>query len=618
MNSSLHHKDTYFEEQSFQDLVDLKAEDQKTIAIIQISRMGDVLQTILATKIFKSSFPNTNFIFIGRIQFAKPFEFILKETFNHIYYVNFPKHYWNLNDLTLDKLKSKLKLFLSSIEEHNIDSVVNLTFSKSSSYLATLISSKHKFGLIRNSSNNLLIGGKWSKFVYSNVMTGDFSPFNLVDVFKNILTETIEEQNSNNSHQLKTNNFFQSISNTNINQYKIIVHPFASHSKKFWKSSYWQQLIKMLLEDEHLSIYSFVVVGSLNDKKNYLEFNNFLDNYITNTFSNRLINKIGILDMQELSDEINTSSLFLGHDSMGGHLAAIHKVPTITISIGSVRAHETTPYGENNFNLVPKTTCFPCFPDTPCSNYICHLDVSPELIFYFVHALLSLENLESNEIKTLYSYFTQKIPSTYLKTSNIYQSYFSNNGMQTLSLVNTEIDFRTETLNIFKNFYNILWSFLFNDDDITSPIPEIKCKKIFNELKEYLIGLKYVSDVNSFGEKYSLLLLEEFEIATPNIAVIKEYSKKIQEIDKLALDLKFKYPMLSPLIDYYHVCKGNLKGNNIIQMATSSLLNFKEAKYSVNILKEFIEKTLDRSRKNFYSENNWIIRPEINSTRSES
>ncbi|MCK6593864.1 MAG: hypothetical protein L6Q33_01580, partial [Bacteriovoracaceae bacterium] len=60
---------------------------QKTIALMQITRIGDVIQTLQAAKAVKKFHGDHRVILICREQFGKALHFVLKDTFDEIYYV---------------------------------------------------------------------------------------------------------------------------------------------------------------------------------------------------------------------------------------------------------------------------------------------------------------------------------------------------------------------------------------------------------------------------------------------------------------------------------------------------------------------------------------------------
>ena len=65
--------------------------DQKTkcICIVQVTRLGDLLQTMQACEGLKENLPHLKLKLVAREKFAKPLDFLLRKVFDEIYYLNF-------------------------------------------------------------------------------------------------------------------------------------------------------------------------------------------------------------------------------------------------------------------------------------------------------------------------------------------------------------------------------------------------------------------------------------------------------------------------------------------------------------------------------------------------
>jgi hypothetical protein len=107
-----------------------------------------------------------------------------------------------------------------------------------------------------------------------------------------------------------------------------------------------------------------------------------------------------------------------------------------------------------------------------------------------------------------------------------------------------------------------------------------------------MTGLQHLYELSEFGQKYSRFILEEISSATPSIAKIKEFSKKIDEIDHLQAMVQKTSPYLAPIIDYFTVRKGNLYGENIVKLTESSYYCFEENAHLSSVMYELIQNTI--------------------------
>jgi ADP-heptose:LPS heptosyltransferase len=542
---------------------EVTAVDNKTatIAILQLTRFGDLIQTTEAIKGLKEAYPGYRVILIARSQFSKPLNFILSESFDKIYHLDTASIFHNTQTDGLKPALEGLNSFITNLNTERINVLINLSFSKSSNYLSSLISAEHKIGPYFDYNNKLQINDKWSQVLYSTVMRGSLNPYSLVDLFRNIIgLKPNEETKSIALHDRK-----------NV----IICHPFASSERKSWKPEKWVEIIYKALKDNDKS--TIAIVGAKNE---VLKSQMIVENPLLKGFSFRLVNLTGKTSLEELSVHIRTAKLFVGHDSMVGHMAALYKTPTLTISLGNVRPHETTPYHENAYNLSPRTKCFPCFPSDACGYTQCHHDIPYQVVSNLIKQLMNEGKVDSNWMKNSNSSF-------HLSSVNLYKAQFVSGQMVLDNLVENTSD----SSENFRTFYKITWGFVIGNTETNLPFPKLS-NGTHSDLLAALSGIQHLFELSDFGKRYSKYILEEISSPTPSIAKIKDFSKKIDEIDHLQSLVQKTSPYLAPIIDYFTVRKANLFGDNIVKLTESSYYCFEECAQLCSILYELVENTI--------------------------
>ena len=536
---------------------------QPTIALLQLTRLGDLIQTVQAVQNFKNAHQNYRMVLIARSQFAKPLNFVLNKYFDAVYTIDTQSIFQDHETAGLAKSLNGINSFLNEIKSEKIDALINLSFSKSSSYLTSLIPAVHKIGSFHDFNNKIQMNDKWSQILYSTVMRGALNPFSLVDLFKNIIGIKHTEP----THATPAN--LSSRSNL------IIVHPFASSDRKAWKAEKWVEVIYKTLKDNDKC--TITIVGAKNEM---LKSHVITENPLLKQYSARLLNVTGKTSIEELSKVIAQAKLFVGHDSMVGHLAALNNTPTLTISLGNVRPHETTPYQVNAYNLAPRTKCFPCFPSDSCAYTQCHHDIPYQLVSNIIKQLMTGTPIDAEWIKNANSSF-------HLSSVNFYRSRFQNGQLTLDSLISDQQD----VADIFRTLYRVTWSFVMNNVEENFPFPKLTPSS-HRDLLDAMNGLQHLFELSEFGQKYSRYILEEISSATPSIAKIKEYSKKIDEIDHLQAMVQKTSPYLAPIIDYFTVRKGNLFGENIVKLTESSYYCFEENAQLSSVMYELIQNTI--------------------------
>lgn len=534
-----------------------------TIALLQLTRLGDLIQTVQAVQSFKASHPNYRIVLIARSQFAKPLNFILKKYFDAIYTLDTQVIFNNHQVEGLAKALEGLNIFLDELKFEKIDALINLSFSKSSSHLASLISAQHKIGSFHDFNNKIQINDKWSQILYSTVMRGALNPYSIVDLIKNIIGI---------KHVTPTKS---SPGNLNSREDLIILHPFSSSERKSWKAEKWVEVIYKTLKEN--SKCTVTIVGAKNEiAKSKL----ITENPLLKSFSTRLTNVTGKTSIEELFKVLSTAKLFVGHDSMVGHLASLSNTPTLTISLGNVRPYETTPYQLNAYNLAPRTKCFPCFPSDACGYTQCHHDIPYQLVSNSINQLMAGKAIDTEWVKENNSSF-------HLSSINFYKTRFLNGQLTLDGLVSDQQDIS----DIFRTLYRVTWSFVINNTEEHFPFPKLTPSS-HRDLLDAMTGLQHLYELSEFGQKYSRYILEEISSATPSIAKIKEFSKKIDEIDQLQSMVQKTSPYLAPIIDYFTVRKGNLFGENIVKLTESSYYCFEENAHLSSVMYELIQNTV--------------------------
>lgn len=532
----------------------MSSSTNSTITILQLTRFGDLLQSIWAVKDIKKSNPELKLNLVARKRFAKPLLFLLERYFDNIYLID--QESFKSSDITegLDKT-------LESIDKWNTNVLVNLSFSKSSAYLATLLKANFKLGLTSNEHGATIVNGAWSDYVYSTVMRGPLNPFSLIDIFRFIVG--VKQKATLPKRSIAGN--------------QIIVHPFASQERKHWSSSKWSEILfKILKKNPEINI---LIVGSKKDQAGAEEITR---NPLLASCSDRLNIKCGSLSLEALHSELENSFLFCGHDSMVGHMASLAGTQCLTLSLGSVRPHETSPYGVNNYILAPKTSCFPCFPDEKCSSYSCHKDLSYQIVTECLQQLIDTNSIDVKVMK-------KNTSPLHLSNTSLFQSGFSENGIYFLKNISS-CDISTKEL--YNTFYKIVWLFLLEEIEEVSGYPSLNAGSV-HSLESFIPNLKQLFELAEFGKKYSRFILEEVSKSEPDISYIKSCGVKIEEIDEMQTLLGKASPVLNPIIDFFNLKKSKMAGANLVELCSSSHEIYQGIASFCDIYYELAEKCLN-------------------------
>ncbi len=525
----------------------------KRVCLIQLNRFGDLVQTLQAVKDLKQEDPTLSVTLIARKRFATELSFLLTEVFDEIFCVG-PELFFSKGDQSLDDGCKKLDLFLTELNQLPFDEAINLSFCQTSSLLMRFIQAKTFCGMIRNQKAQIVVEGEWAQFLYATTLRGPHNPFHLIDCFKNMMGGTGDKSFWFQDFVKKTNGK------------KIAIHPFASRAKKRWGIHLWIELTQNLLT--MLPDAEITVLGSADEQAESLHFEK---SEILQQFQSRIFVKTGGLTLQQSFEEIHSAALFIGHDSLCAHFAAITQTPSITLALGTVRPQETSPYSPDSYTFSPDISCFPCFPATPCELLPCHQklkigDIAQAASFLIQH-------------KTSWQLPNSK---TYLETGAFREGYY-----HTLKLDHND----PSSGQVVRDLYFLLWGLLLANKELELPPPELS-KKSAQDLQSLLHFSEILYDSVQHGQRFASEM-KNLALQSPlPLPKIQTLADKILEIDRLQQVIAQESPFLSTVVDFYYVKKRNTAAGELWKLALATESIFHEQAQAVQILYELVEKVL--------------------------
>lgn len=158
----------------------------------------------------------------------------------------------------------------------------------------------------------------------------------------------------------------------------IIVHIGAGKVTHEWSTKNWESLIRYLEKKG----YKVFLTGIGEREKDSIDA-------IVKQTSIKAISLCNQLTLQELFRVINCAYLFIGVDSFAGHIAAMYKIPQISIMHGAANQYHWKPYHNENCVVVQKKmACSPCYFPSQCKlNHSC-MDIPAEDVIEAIQQIL--------------------------------------------------------------------------------------------------------------------------------------------------------------------------------------------------------------------------------------
>ena len=358
--------------------------DVKKILIINLTRMGDIIQTIPMIHGLQQKYPHAKIDVLTIKAFSKILE-----------------HASHINKLiTLDDKKLVTNIYrnfseayleiyekINYLNSRKYDLLINPVVSRQSSLLGYLIKAKTKKGIFFNEDREQTIKSIWSSYHLANEHhLGDHS-FNLVDIFTHIgELETKPNLFYLNEKTERKENIEKLWKDKKLFHNKVVgFHIGASRSNKAWEPIKFKNVINKLLETTNFKIILF---GGYKEKE--------LNSIFKEINSEKFINLIGKTNLSELISAINKIDLFVTNDTGPMHIATAMNTKILDISLGPVSVWETGPYKKGSIVLEAKIDCHPCAFTHKCQHLNCHKYITENSVYNAIKHLLQDAPLELN------------------------------------------------------------------------------------------------------------------------------------------------------------------------------------------------------------------------------
>ncbi len=359
--------------------------------IVQLARLGDTLQSLMALRAAKQLYPHLEIHFLCRDRFscaAKRIPWIHSV-------ITFPTAELLGPIIHGEKNKTQtlgdLARWIAPLVKDPWDMVINWTFSESSSYLTALVPARVKLGYTRRRDSTFAGADGWSHFIQAIVQNKIYQNIHLTDILTTQFLTALQIHKGDpigDGNSTVTSKGFFSLqltedevrsSNTDSSSRKwISIQLCAVKNLSIWSVKSWVQLIQFILQrhPDH-GIYLLGTEAELPSSQLILEE---MKNHPAIT---HLVNLVGKTSFDLWASTISRSQWLIAGDSAAIHLASVLGVRVLNIAIGSIRYFETGPYGNGHYVVTSARNCEGCLVETsdPHVQHTCSSDIPAEAIY---------------------------------------------------------------------------------------------------------------------------------------------------------------------------------------------------------------------------------------------
>lgn len=317
----------------------------KKILIIQITRLGDIIQSIPFLKEVMVKHPGYEIHMLVNKVFSDAS--CLLENINLIPVGIDKVISYDINKLQILK-NEHYKQIIEEINSYNFEFVYNLNTSPLAKAIIEDSHIKHKNGFAGNNLKNI----RWAAFINSFLKNRYLNTINLVDIFRGF----IEKQDY---CSLRANQSF-------IKKKAVALQCGARNIKRCFENRHYLDIAEYYLQCGYTVYLLGVETESNVAQKILIHFN----------FNKNLIDLTGKTSIAQLKNILSECERLFTPDTGTMHLAAFCNTPFIAYFCGPAYPYETLAYSENSDVIFPDKELLPCYPcqdDDRCiNNYKCH------------------------------------------------------------------------------------------------------------------------------------------------------------------------------------------------------------------------------------------------------
>lgn len=553
----------------------------KEILIINLTRMGDILQSTPLIEGLQERHPGVRITLLVQTAFAE----ICKGIPCIDELITFDMHEFRKRmtggQFSLAANYIYLDQFFAQFRDKHFALIINLTHSPVSAIMTSLISADEIRGFTIDAEGNRLIRHPWMRYFFNVVPNRDYNPFHIVDMYlkiggtaaksRSLIFHPSEEQEERVTAMLGD-------AGVADGDRLIGMQLGASKNDRRWPVEKFARLADMITGTYGVRI---VLFGSASEAD--------LAEKFLSSVKTAPVNMTGRTTLGELGACIKRCALLIGNDTGTLHIATA--VGTRVIGIFSVNAHymETGPYGEGHYVIEAELPCLPCGFDTDCREKVCKEVILPESVIEVVREILEGTPVSCED--------------AVWKDVQVYKSYFDNEGV---------LDYRPLIRRplkkdiLYRILYRYVWNREFNELNGSAEVVSqdirtyLEAAYSYDELRQksadFEADIQYMHRLLEVSESNLKLLDVIADEARKKRLDVKKIRGLWEKIEPSEADIEIMgqtYPFLRPIVIIFQYSREALEGSNIKELADASCWIYRDLIQSASKLLQLAEKTLE-------------------------
>ena len=363
----------------------------KQVLIINITRMGDLVQMVPLLKRLEYEWPGVGIDLVVDSEFASMAAMLpgIRQVLVYDFQALMDDSRVHARDIV--SLYQDVAAWAKPLVSVGYDRIINLTFNRRSACLAGYVGATDVRGLTTAPDGSFVVKNPWMMYFLDMHSNRQLNRFNLVDVYAlggsgpGPHTPVTLQIDSRSKEWAKA---FLGISGKP--DHWIAVQVGASDVMKAWRPELFGQTLARLSRQANVG---FVLIGTTKEASSVKE--------AVATFRKLggtapICDALGKTTLSQLVGLLSQSHMMLTNDTGPMHLAVGVGIPVVNLSVGHVDFRETGPYGPGHWVVQPDIGCGPCGFDQVCPHHACKDRIIPEQVTNLSLSVLGIHSFPSS------------------------------------------------------------------------------------------------------------------------------------------------------------------------------------------------------------------------------
>ena len=344
----------------------------KQVLIINITRMGDLIQMVPLLSRLEEEWPGVSIDLIVDIEFANVASLLpgIRQVLIYDFQLLMDESRVRARDIL--SLYQDLAHWVQPLLQVGYDRVVNLTFNRRSAFLVKYFGCQDERGMTTAQDGSFVVKNPWMKYFVDFHVYRQLNRFNIVDLF------ALGGSGPGSFHPVRlqvspqmqewARKFLQ---HSGMPKEWIGIQVGASDPMKAWRPEYFGQVMTRVSKQRQVG---FVLIGT---KKEEPDVKEALRCYRQAGGRGSICEAVGQTTVPQLMALLEQCQLMVTNDTGPMHMAVGVNTPVLNMSVGHVDFWETGPFGPGHWVVQPDIVCGPCGFDKVCPHHACKDQIVP-------------------------------------------------------------------------------------------------------------------------------------------------------------------------------------------------------------------------------------------------